>query len=134
MEQQNIDLINTWNEARTKADYWTKKERELRQEVTETVAADKQEGTTNVKLPGGYTLKVVTKNTIKPASGTTIGDIEQAVDNEWVSSNLFKRKYDVSIAAYRKLTPEQRKVAAELVEIKPTMPTVSLVAPKEDVA
>ena len=49
-----------------------------------------------------------------------------------VAAKLFKAKYDMSITAYRNLTPEQLAIVDPIVKVSPGIPTVTFTAAETD--
>ncbi|MEA4022414.1 hypothetical protein VBJ55_22555 [Enterobacter hormaechei] len=49
-----------------------------------------------------------------------------------VAAKLFKAKYDMSITAYRNLTPEQLAIVGPIVKVSPGIPTVTFTAAETD--
>ena len=134
----NYALLNEWAKAKEVLANATKTESELREQIIAEFFPDhKSEGTENVELQGGYKLSTVfgvSYDFIKDKDALETAKIALAKtgeDGEVALGSLIVIKEELSVKAYKALTPSQHKIIDPVVVSKPSKPQVKLVAPKE---
>ena len=133
MSEQRDKVIQEWMTAKTNADAWTKRERELRDYIVKAAfgydrVAGNIEGTKYLELGNGYKLKAtfVTKLEVNigPALDATLRYIKD--QPETLAKPLIIWKPVLSVTAYRQVGDEIRKMIAPCVTGKPQAPQVSV--------
>ena len=128
---EQVEILTIWEN--TKAQLTKLKEYEM--QVRKVIvydggffSADKTSGTEHFTLAGGYDLTSVKKETYNLDSDK----VESALENftEAEAALLVKWTATLSVANYKKLSPEQQAFFNECLEIKIGAPTLEIKAPK----
>lgn len=130
-----VALLQTWDASKRLLNDTKTTEMSNRLAVIEKApfAEDKEEGGQTLKLHGGWKLKLTrvlnysieTKdNNAVMAAVTQLGSV-----NPSVAAELIRWEPVMSVAAYKKLTEEEKKIVAPIVTIKPGTSALELVAP-----
>lgn len=107
------------------------REMTLRKELFAMAFPKPTEGTNKLEIGNGYLLKgdyKLNRRLDEAALPTVLGKLKEI--NYPLIDRLVKYKPDMSIAEYRKLTDEQRKIMDECLTTSPGSPTLEIVAPK----
>lgn len=136
IKQQN--LIQRWNDAKTELDSLKEKEAALRKEVLQEVynfTDELREGTENVDLPNKFKLKAqFSINRKIDCDGEqlqeVIDDILEYDGGQFIVERLFKTKIELSTGEYKKLPDEIQSIVDTVLTSRPSMPQLSLIAPK----
>lgn len=137
--KEDFAIINQWHKLKSqlaqvkldnKAD--TELEFKLRAKV-KTFFTDVCEGAKNVlELGNGYSLKMKQGYTRKVDTATVVSLSEAMAQMNIPISMLFKVRYDLDLAVYRKLTDEQKKLVDQAITLTEDAPTIELVEPKKE--
>lgn len=109
----------------------------LRQKVVEMYPFEADEGTERVPLANGYELKVVKKlnytlNNKDDATDKALTKLEEMGERgKLIAERLVSWKPTLSISEYRELTAGERGIIDEVLTIKPGLPSLELVEPKD---
>lgn len=133
----NDNLITGWSDLKEQMNRLKAQELEMRNEIIKRFFSrdlDK-EGTINYELGRGWKLKAEFKKTY---GFTTTEDLNAALDKLEDQSPEFKLLVErlvgwspkLSVSEYKKLPDDFRKIIDEVIVIKPSQPTVTLVEPK----
>ncbi|CUS06491.1 hypothetical protein FDJ62_gp30 [Acinetobacter phage Loki] len=133
----NDNLITGWSDLKEQMNRLKAQELEMRNEIIKRFFSrdlDK-EGTINHELGRGWKLKAEFKKTY---GFTTTEDLNAALDKLEDQSPEFKLLVErlvgwspkLSVSEYKKLPDDFRKIIDEVIVIKPSQPTVTLVEPK----
>lgn len=105
-------------------------ERKLRTEVVSFFPVVVEGSKNQLDLGGGYALKVKQGYTRKVDTAAVVESAEKMRELHIPVDMLYKVKYELDMAIYRKLTEEQRKVVDETFTLTHDTPQVELQAPK----
>lgn len=127
-----------YEEAKRMSAYWLDQERKLRVKLVEETFPAMQgntHGTASVVLDNGWEMKCQVKREIK-----WLGTAEQFNTAEMqmldcgmapeIIERLLKRKFDVSYAEYERLMPAQKLLLQDVVQVRNTPPTITIISPK----
>lgn len=135
MTPEQIALLKQWEEAKLallQVKPVVAKELELRKRVFALFFPKPKEGVNKFELAGDYLLKGTHKIDRK-VDEAVLEDIQNQMREEFQINPdlLIEMKPSLKMATYRELTAEQRKMFDQALTIKPSTPTIELVAPKE---
>ena len=125
----SMEKLIAWESAAQQAAHFKKEEARLRRECFEEGFPEPVEGTNYVNLENGYRLKGIhklTRSIDKAALSATLEQLPESVADSVVNYNP-----SLALSVYRKLPEDQRRIMDEAVVIKPGMPTLEIIAPKE---
>jgi len=123
------DKLVEWNALKHQLNMMSVRENELRREIVKSLFTAKP-GTERLELGNGYTLKAVKKENFTLKNNNHETEIALANWDQLTRNTLVKWKPEISIAAYKNLTDDQRKHLLDTcLEIKPGMPELEIVAP-----
>ena len=127
-EQEWWNSLEEWNQLKDSIAHLTAREKALREMLFAGSFPNPEEGVNTVVLPDGRKLKGTHKLNRK-----VLEDKLQKVHDELGADtfqDVFKVKYDLVLAAYRKLEPKMQKVVDKALEVKPGLPSLELVEAK----
>jgi hypothetical protein len=131
LQQQQMDLIQSWNEAKQQLKNWTEKESQLRDRIaSELFDATFTEGTESISIGLDWQLKLTRKLNYnlsnKDGELTTILTTMPSV----IAQNLVRWTPDLNLTMYRKVDEQTKSLLAPVLTIKTAKPTLELVPPK----
>lgn len=140
------ELLLQWQNASAALENAKIAEQQARLEVTRLLYPQGvPEGTNNIDLGRGYTLKIVGKMNytlsesgkpknaaMKPwATRSALNEIEKlGNEGKFIAERLVKWSPELSLTEYRQLGEQYKKIIDTALTISPGMPTVSIEAPK----
>ena len=107
------------------------RERELRQQVADAFFPSPVEGTNTSKLENGWVIKSVHKLDRKVDEAVLPAVLLELRKHNINADLLFRYKPELNTKPYRELTKENRQLVDGALTIKPGLPTVTLVPPKD---
>lgn len=138
INQGIIDAVTAWSKVIDELDKYedileplVKQEMELRKKVMEIAFPNGKEGTNNLEIWPGWTLKGTIKINRKVDEAALPAVKAQLQEIKVNADALIRWKAEVALKEYRGLTAEQQKIFEQCLEIKPAAPTLELVS-KED--
>lgn len=132
MTEEQMKLLEEWRLAKAEADAVKPiiaKEQELRKQVFDAFYPAPKEGTNTIDLVEGWKLKGVYKLDRKIDEAALPAVTEQLREMGVNADTLVRWSPILKIATYKELTAEQRAVFDQALIIKPSLPTIELVAP-----
>jgi hypothetical protein len=124
MNEQDL-LILEWKEIQNKLSSLKDEELELRKQIHKLIFKETIEtGTHKHNLGNGYSLKLTCKNNLKVDSA----DVVEQYAADYLS--VFKKKYDLSMTEYNKLSDSEKKIVDRVLTFTPGTPSLELVEPK----
>lgn len=123
------ELLDKWVEAAEMKKRWEREENKLRAELFGGTFPNPTEGVNKHELPDGRVVKGTYKLNRK-IDEAALPSVEAAMRDKFQidpESNLIRRKPELAVGAYKKLTEEQRAVFDEAVISKPGSPTIEIV-------
>jgi len=128
--QAYFETLERWQELKSAISKLQGEERALREGLFEGAFTAPVEGTNTMELPDGRKLKGVynIRRTVREAE---LADLKIPAA---LRKTLFKTKHTLQVTAYRGLEPGMRNVVDGILNIKPGLPTLSLVEAEPDKA
>ena len=128
----NEKLVQEWADAQYALDLAKKKEAILRKEVVMAYFKDNQgEGTNNVPLANGYSLKLKQNYIRSFVDDLPYEELIAKMQSLGIEGEKFiKLKASLVLSEYRKLEGDKKLAFDTMLEIKPSMPSIEIVAPK----
>ena len=124
------ELLIEWQEAKKQLDHYKEVEKQLRDQISESVFPDKQIGTNTVELGNGWKAKLVAGQTFNvTGSYDEVMDVEEKLP-ERISELLFKWSAKLDKRTYDSLPDDEKRLVNEVITIKDKAPTFSIVPPK----
>lgn len=140
MDQETIDLIQSWLDEAAKLEAAKEQELQLRYKLVKAlfnhdVAQSDSEIRYSQNLPNpDYKVTADCKLTFtldQDELESIFDELRAMEDGEWIITNLFKRKYEIVKRIYSILPPHYKAVIDKVLTIKPATPQVKFVSPKE---
>lgn len=123
------ELLDQWAEAAEMKKKWEKEEHRLRMALFQGTFPNPTEGVNKHELPDGRVVKATHKLNRK-VDEAALPAVEAAMREQFQidpESGLIRRKPELAVGAYKKLTEEQRHVFDEAIVSKPGTPTIEIV-------
>lgn len=138
LNRKDQQVVKEWHEAQEKAkeakqsiESVVQEERHLRDKVVG-LFKDVVEGSKNaIELGNGYVLKLTQKYKRTVNKEAVLASMTKMQEANIPVEMLYKISYDLDLAIYRKLSPEQQAIVDETFILKPDTPTVELQLPKK---
>ena len=125
------DLV-VWDKMKTELSKLKSAEALLRRRVFRHFFPTPEEGTNKVDLAAGYVLKGVHEINRDVDEGALQALNESLREKGIITDNYIRRKPELKVGEYRKLTEEQATLFDQVLIIKPGMPSMEIVPPKAD--
>jgi hypothetical protein len=122
-----MEMLGRWRELQVSIRHLQDEEKQLREQLFEGTFPDPVEGSNKYELPDGSVLKGTYKLNRKFVKGFTPQDLKVSTE---LRNMLVSIKYDLSVAAYKKLDEQTRKKVDSVLEIKPGLPSLELIPPQ----
>lgn len=121
--------ILAWDEAKEAL----QQAKEIEAQMRQSIIADyfgSQVGTQNIELGNGYVLKGVIKQSYNLDKDTDV--VDDALDQlpDYISDHIVKWTPRLNMTEYKKLQGKEKAIIDKVIEIKDSMPTLTLVEPK----
>lgn len=130
-----FETVQRWVQLKDTIQHLQAEERALREGLFSGTFPSPREGVNSYDLPDGTVLKgtyVINRKLKEDAYKENWSKIVQAAKiPSAVATKLIRTKYELSVTPYKKLDEEQRKAVDGILEIKPGLPKLELVPPKE---
>lgn len=107
-----------------------KREMELRKLIFGTFIPNPSEGVNTVQMSDGYVMKGTYKLERKPIPELMTAHAEE-LKLAKIPKDIIRYKPELAITVYKTLTEEQRKVFDQVIETKPSSPSLEIVKPKK---
>ena len=117
-----MSLYDDFNEAKVKLSFWKSKEIELRNEILEEMASDKDEGITS-KVVDGMKITATYKMS-RSIDEATLDSIYDYLTEEEL--DFIKYKPSIVLKEYRKLEEKGESKLLEAIVLKPSQGTVTI--------
>lgn len=127
-----FETLNRWQDLKEKLAALSAEELKLRTALFAGCFPEPREGTNNLPMPTGYTLRAryPIYRTLDPAK---LDELVRTKRLPLRAANAVKRtKVELAITGYRDLDPDTRKIVDEAITAKPGTPSLELVPPRED--
>ena len=129
--------VGAWHAAKLEVKKWQNIENLLRPKIFKHFFPLAEEGTNNYTLPDGFILKGnrVISREVDPAAVDAFsqpgpnGEPSKFAQAKINSDNLLRRKLELKVGEYRKLTAEELKVMDQCLIIKDGMPGLEIAPP-----
>jgi hypothetical protein len=130
LDAQKLTLLQEWNEAKEQLKHWQQKESELRDTLVKGLFdSSKTEGTDTLILSGEWKLKVTRKLSYNLSNANDgLVNILQTLPSV-ITQNLIRWKPDLNLSLFRKLDEPMRNLFTPVLTIKPSKPSLELIAP-----
>ena len=144
LDKPQSDLVAEWKECRDTFEYYKEKEQNYRARIGMLVFPDAKSGAETKELGAGYRITYTPKTnyTLKPpADGpadckivdamTMLADEMRLASNEgaFIFERLVSWKPSLSVAEYKRLSPELRKIVDRYVTTSEGAPSISIKEP-----
>ena len=131
MTEEQENLISDWQQAKSQLEVLKEQEKSLRLELqAEMFRGATESGTYKQPLEGGWDLKLTCKDDYKLDSAALVLDALKKIDDS-TAQLLVRWKPELSVSVYKKLPEIYKKAIDAVLTIKPTLPSLELVPPKE---
>jgi hypothetical protein len=130
LDQKQLSLIQEWNVAKQQLNQWSETESTLRDLVIqELFNTGKTEGTETIELSNDWTIKATKKLNYRLSNkdGELVNII--ATLPSVIAQNLIRWQPDLNLSMYRKLDPSTQALFNPVLTIKPSKPSLELIAP-----
>lgn len=130
-DPEYLAKLTLWQQTKAQAEQLVATEKRLREELFSVAFPAPVEGTNNVDLPEGWKLKGVLKinRTLDEAALPAVMDAVRGMN--FNSDRLVRYKPELALKDYKALPENVRHVFDAALTIKPGLPTIELVPPKE---
>lgn len=129
LTDNQIQLLAQWAQIYQALADLKQKENQLRRSIFGDIFPDPKEGTNTAEMPKGYKLKGTHKIDRKVDEAALAAVLKQLPEGS--DDQLIRRKPELILKPYRALTEEHRNIFDQALIIKPGMPQLEIIPPKE---
>lgn len=130
---QELDYFQTvarWSELKDSVARLQVEERSLREGLFSGTFPNPQEGVNTLELPDGSKMKGTYKINRKLDDNLLAGLIEKGKVDKDTAESIRRIKVELDTKAYKELDKKVQKIVDNALEIKPSLPSLELVPPK----